>query len=199
MGGTFDPIHHGHLVAASEVQSWFDLDEVIFVPTGEPWQKSDRVVSPAEHRYLMTVIATASNPRFTVSRVDIDRGGPTYTIDTLRDLAEKMPGAELYFITGADALAEIFTWRDAEELFALAKFVGCTRPGYLVDTTTLGEIPSDRVTMLEIPALAISSTECRDRHAKGEPVWYLVPDGVVQYISKHHLYEPGGTPQKELA
>jgi nicotinate-nucleotide adenylyltransferase len=190
MGGTFDPIHHGHLVAASEVQAWFDLDQVVFVPTGEPWQKSDRVVSPAEHRYLMTVIATASNPRFEVSRVDIDRGGPTYTIDTLRDLSARMPDADLYFITGADALAEIFTWRDADELFDLARFVGCTRPGYQVDPTTLGEIPGDRVTILEIPALAISSTECRERRAKGEPVWYLVPDGVVQYISKHDLYAP---------
>jgi nicotinate-nucleotide adenylyltransferase len=198
MGGTFDPIHHGHLVAASEVQSWFDLDEVIFVPTGEPWQKSDRMVSPAEHRYLMTVIATASNPRFKVSRVDIDRGGPTYTIDTLRDLTAAMPGADLYFITGADALAEIFTWRDADELFDLARFVGCTRPGYLVDTGTLGDIPSDRVTLLEIPALAISSTECRERRVKGEPVWYLVPDGVVQYIAKHELYAPS-TAQEDLA
>ena len=188
MGGTFDPIHHGHLVAASEVQAWFDLDEVVFVPTGEPWQKSDRTVSPAEHRYLMTVIATASNPRFTVSRVDIDRGGPTYTIDTLRDLAEAMPDADLYFITGADALAEIFTWRDAHELFELARFVGCTRPGYEMDPGTLDGIPNDRVTILEIPALAISSTECRERRAKGEPVWYLVPDGVVQYIVKHDLY-----------
>ena len=112
MGGTFDPIHHGHLVAASEVQAWFDLDEVIFVPTGDPWQKSDRDVSPAEHRYLMTVIATAANPLFTVSRVDIDRHGPTYTVDTLRDLHAEMPDADLYFITGADALAEIFTWRE---------------------------------------------------------------------------------------
>jgi nicotinate-nucleotide adenylyltransferase len=188
MGGTFDPIHHGHLVAASEVQAWFELDEVVFVPTGEPWQKSGRVVSPAEHRYLMTVIATASNPRFTVSRVDIDRGGPTFTIDTLRDLTAALPGTDLYFITGADALAEIFTWRDADELFELARFVGCTRPGYEMDPSTLGEIPSDRVTILEIPALAISSTECRERRAKGEPVWYLVPDGVVQYIAKHNLY-----------
>ena len=142
MGGTFDPIHHGHLVAASEVQAWFDLDEVVFVPTGEPWQKSDRVVSPAEHRYLMTVIATASNPRFTVSRVDIDRGGPTYTIDTLRDLTEAMPDADLYFITGADALAEIFTWRDADELFELARFVGCTRPGYEMDPEHAGGDPA---------------------------------------------------------
>ena len=188
MGGTFDPIHHGHLVAASEVQAWFDLDEVVFVPTGDPWQKSDRVVTPAEHRYLMTVIATASNPRFTVSRVDIDRAGPTYTIDTLRDLRAQLPDAELYFITGADALADIFTWRDAEELFALAQFVGCTRPGYTMDEATIASIPADRVTMVEIPALAISSTDCRERTRRGEPVWYLVPDGVVQYIAKHHLY-----------
>ncbi len=188
MGGTFDPIHHGHLVAASEVQAWFDLDEVVFVPTGDPWQKSDRAVSPAEDRYLMTVIATAANPRFRVSRVDIDRDGPTYTIDTLRDLREQLPDAELYFITGADALAEIFTWRDASQLFELAQFVGCTRPGYEMDAATLAGIPTDRVTLVEIPALAISSTDCRDRAASGEPVWYLVPDGVVQYIAKHRLY-----------
>ncbi len=188
MGGTFDPIHHGHLVAASECQAWFDLDEVIFVPTGEPWQKTDRVVSEAEHRYLMTVVATASNPRFNVSRVDIDRGGPTYTIDTLRDLTRALPEADLYFITGADALAELFTWRDADVLFDLARFVGCTRPGYEMSPKSLEGIPPDRVTILEIPALAISSTECRERRAKGEPVWYLVPDGVVQYIAKHNLY-----------
>jgi nicotinate-nucleotide adenylyltransferase len=199
MGGTFDPIHHGHLVAASEVQAWFDLDQVVFVPTGEPWQKSGRVVSPAEHRYLMTVIATASNPRFEVSRVDIDRGGPTYTVDTLRDLSERMPDADLYFITGADALAEIFTWRDADGLFELARFVGCTRPGYDMDLGVLGDIPTDRVTILEIPALAISSTECRERRAKGEPVWYLVPDGVVQYIAKHDLYAPPDPTRQEAS
>ncbi len=190
MGGTFDPIHHGHLVAASEVQAWFDLDEVMFVPTGEPWQKSHREVASAEHRYLMTVIATASNPRFTTSRVDIDRGGPTFTIDTLRDLTALLPDTDLFFITGADALADIFTWRDASELFELACFVGCTRPGYEMSPGTLEGIPSDRVTIIEIPALAISSTECRERRAKGEPVWYLVPDGVVQYIAKHDLYSP---------
>jgi nicotinate-nucleotide adenylyltransferase len=188
MGGTFDPIHHGHLVAASEVQAWFDLDEVVFVPTGQPWQKSGREVSPAEDRYLMTVIATASNPRFWVSRVDIDRQGPTYTIDTLRDLHTELPGAELYFITGADALGDIFTWRDADELFRLAHFVGCTRPGYEMEDSTLDGIPSDRVTIVEIPALAISSTDCRKRKAAGDPVWYLVPDGVVQYINKYSLY-----------
>ncbi|MBA3718933.1 MAG: nicotinate-nucleotide adenylyltransferase [Nocardioidaceae bacterium] len=188
MGGTFDPVHHGHLVAASEVQSWFALDEVVFVPTGQPWQKDDRRVAPAEHRYLMTVIATASNPRFSVSRVDIDRAGPTYTIDTLRDLHRTAPDDELYFITGADALAQILTWRDVDEIFELAHFVGCTRPGHQLDESALQGLPEDRLAVVEIPALAISSTECRTRVAKGEPVWYLVPDGVVQYIAKHGLY-----------
>ena len=188
MGGTFDPIHHGHLVAASEVQSWFDLDEVIFVPTGEPWQKSDRDVSPAEHRYLMTVIATAANPRFEVSRVDIDRSGPTYTIDTLRELTVLHPDADLYFITGADAMAALLTWQDHEELFKLAHFVGCTRPGHELNDMTLEGLPRDRITLVEIPALTISSTDCRHRVESGEPVWYLVPDGVVQYIGKHELY-----------
>jgi nicotinate-nucleotide adenylyltransferase len=183
MGGTFDPIHHGHLVAASEVGQWFDLDEVVFVPTGQPWQKSG--VSPSEHRYLMTVIATASNPRFTVSRVDIDREGPTYTIYTLRDLKSDRPEAELFFITGADALAQILSWRDHDELWDLAHFVAVSRPGHVLSTDGL---PTDDVSQLEIPALAISSTDCRDRVQRGHPVWYLVPDGVVQYIAKHHLY-----------
>jgi nicotinate-nucleotide adenylyltransferase len=190
MGGTFDPVHHGHLVAASEVQAWFDLDEVVFVPTGESWQKQTRQVSAAEDRYLMTVIATASNPRFWVSRVDIDRLGPTYTIDTLRDLRRELPDADLYFITGADALGSIFTWRDADDLFELAHFVGCTRPGFPMDDSTLEGIPRERVTIVEIPALAISSSDVRTRHERGEPVWYLVPDGVVQYIGKYALYTP---------
>jgi len=186
MGGTFDPIHHGHLVAASEVQSWFDLDEVVFVPTGQPWQKQERAVSDAEDRYLMTVIATASNPRFSVSRADIDRPGPTFTADTLRDIgAIRGPDWDLYFITGADALAKILTWRDADEVFRLAHFVGCTRPGHELSREGL---PADRVSLVEVPALAISSTECRQRVAAGEPIWYLVPDGVVQYVSKRHLY-----------
>jgi nicotinate-nucleotide adenylyltransferase len=185
MGGTFDPIHHGHLIAASEVASLFELDEVVFVPTGEPWQKEDRQVSPAEHRYLMTVIATASNPRFWVSRVDIDRPGPTYTIDTIHDIAAQRPGAELFFITGADALAQILSWKDAEETLQLARFVGVTRPGYELSDAHL---PIDSVTLVDVPAMAISSSDCRDRVASGRPVWYLVPDGVVQYISKHRLY-----------
>jgi nicotinate-nucleotide adenylyltransferase len=185
MGGTFDPVHHGHLVAASEVASEYDLDEVVFVPTGMPWQKSHREVSPAEHRYLMTVVATASNPRFTVSRVDIDREGPTYTIDTLRDLSAQRPGAELYFITGADALAQILGWKDSDELFSLAHFVGVTRPGHTLDDPGL---PTGRVSLMEVPAMAISSSDCRARVSRGEPVWYLVPDGVVQYIAKYNLY-----------
>jgi nicotinate-nucleotide adenylyltransferase len=185
MGGTFDPVHHGHLVAASEVQARFDLDEVIFVPTGQPWQKSHREVSAAEDRYLMTVIATASNPRFSVSRVDIDRHGKTYTVDTLSDLRAAHPDAELYFITGADALEQILSWRQAEELFALAHFVGVTRPGYRLD---VDHLPSGSVSLVDVPAMAISSTDCRARVAAGQPVWYLVPDGVVQYISKRDLY-----------
>jgi len=188
MGGTFDPIHHGHLVAASEVQDWFGLDEVVFVPTGRPWQKSERRVSPAEHRYLMTVVATAANPRFQVSRVDIDREGPTYTIDTLRDLGAEHPDADLYFITGADALTEIFSWRDADRLFELAHFVGCTRPGAELEPAAIAAMPQERLTLVEVPALAISSTDCRERQRQGRPVWYLVPDGVVQYITKHGLY-----------
>jgi len=188
MGGTFDPIHHGHLVAASEVQATFDLDEVVFVPTGQPWQKADREVSPAEHRYLMTVIATAANPRFEVSRVDIDRSGPTYTVDTLSDIARQRPDADLFFITGADAMAQILTWRDHDEIFELAQFVACTRPGHDLDESMLADLPQGRVTVLEIPALAISSTDCRDRVRSGQPVWYLVPDGVVQYVAKHELY-----------
>ena len=185
MGGTFDPIHHGHLVAASEVSHLFALDEVVFVPTGEPWQKS--VVTPAEHRYLMTVIATAANPRFTVSRVDIDRGGPTYTIDTLTDLRAGEPDANWFFITGADALSAILGWKDVDRLFDLAHFVGVTRPGYQLLQDA--HIPASAVTLLEVPALAISSTDCRRRAGAGEPVWYLVPDGVVQYIGKHGLYQ----------
>jgi len=183
MGGTFDPIHHGHLVAASEVAQSFDLDEVIFVPTGMPWQKEK--VTEGEHRYLMTVIATASNPRFTVSRVDIDRGGPTYTIDTLRDVKAARPDADLFFITGADAIAQILGWRDHDGLWDLAHFVAVSRPGHVLSTEGL---PDEVVSRLEVPALAISSTDCRARVRKGHPVWYLVPDGVVQYIAKHHLY-----------
>ncbi|WP_308192708.1 nicotinate-nucleotide adenylyltransferase [Mycolicibacterium lacusdiani] len=192
MGGTFDPIHHGHLVAASEVADLFDLDEVVFVPTGQPWQKRDRSVTAAEDRYLMTVIATAANPRFSVSRVDIDRGGPTYTKDTLRDLAAAHPDTDLYFITGADALGSILSWQNWEDLFSLARFVGVSRPGYTLDgehiEAAMKELPREALNLVEVPALAISSSECRDRAMTGRPIWYLVPDGVVQYVSKRGLY-----------
>src|SRR5437868_12944261 len=131
MGGTFDPIHHGHLVAASEVAHVYSLDEVVFVPTGRSAHKEDRKVAAGEDRYLMAVIATASNPRFSVSRIDIDRPGPTYTVDTLRDMRElRGPDAELFFITGADALEKMLTWHDTGELFGLAHFIGVTRPGH---------------------------------------------------------------------
>lgn len=189
MGGTFDPIHHGHLVAASEVAARFDLDEVVFVPTGIPWQKADRQVSLAEDRYLMTVIATASNPQFSVSRVDIDREGNTYTVDTLKDLrAERGDDVDYFFITGADAVRQILTWRGADELFDLAHFVGVTRPGVPLTKKDLNHLPLDAVTLLEVPALAISSTDCRERIQQGMPIWYLVPDGIVQYIAKRGLY-----------
>ena len=191
MGGTFDPIHHGHLVAASEVAARFELDEVVFVPTGEPWQKANRSVSEAEHRYLMTVIATAANPRFTVSRVDIERPGLTYTIDTLRDLKRMRPEADLFFITGADAMAQIMSWKDSDELWSLAHFVGVTRPGHVLDDAGRKD-----VSLLEVPAMAISSTDCRDRVAASRPVWYLVPDGVVQYIGKHGLYQKHQYPKR---
>jgi len=185
MGGTFDPVHHGHLVAGSEVQARFALDEVIFVPTGQPVGKHRETISPAEDRYLMTVIATASNPRFSVSRIDVDRPGQTYTIDTLTELRQLFPSDELFFITGADALDQIISWHRAEELFKLSHFVGVTRPGY--DLSDL-DLPSGAVSLMEVPALSISSTACRQRVAAGLPVWYLVPDGVVQYISKRKLY-----------
>ncbi|HMR48614.1 MAG TPA: nicotinate-nucleotide adenylyltransferase [Arachnia sp.] len=189
MGGTFDPIHHGHLVAASEVAATFHLDEVVFVPTGVPWQKSHRRVSAAEDRYLMTVIATASNPRFSVSRVDIERPGNTYTVDTLKDLrAERGEDVELFFITGADAVRQILTWHGADELFDLATFVGVTRPGVPMTSADLAHLPKDRVELLEVPALAISSTDCRTRVQAHHPIWYLVPDGIVQYIAKRGLY-----------
>lgn len=183
MGGTFDPIHNGHLVAASEVAAVLNLDEVLFVPTGEPWQKSD--VTPTSDRYLMAEIATAANSRFKVSTIDIDRNGPTYTVDTLRDLKRLHPEAELFFITGADAISSITDWKDAGELWGLAKFVAVTRPGHKLD---LPDAPEGAIQVLEIPALAISSTDIRERVSNGKPIWYLVPDGIVQFIAKHGLY-----------
>jgi nicotinate-nucleotide adenylyltransferase len=183
MGGTFDPIHHGHLVAASEVAAALSLDEVIFVPTGQPWHK--KAVSSAEHRYLMTVIATAANPQFTVSRIDIDRPGLTYTIDTLTDIASERPDSDLFFISGADAIAQILAWKEIDQVWSLAEFVAVSRPGH---TLELPEAPHAKISVLEVPALSISSTNIRKRAEEKKPIWYLVPDGVVQYIAKHSLY-----------
>ncbi len=192
MGGTFDPIHHGHLVAAEEARWQFHLDQVLFIPTGQPWQKPVGV-SGAEDRYRMTVIATASNPAFAVSRIEIDHPGPTYTVDTLRRLrAELEPGTRLYFITGADAVLHILTWKDGEEVMEMAELIAATRPGF--DLSKLEEwLPSakDRVRQMEIPMLAISSTEIRARVARGAPIRYLVPEGVVHYVDKRGLYRTG--------
>jgi nicotinate-nucleotide adenylyltransferase len=186
-GGTFDPVHNGHLVAASEVAHALELAEVIFVPTGQPWQKEDRDLAAAEDRYLMTVIATASDSLFSVSRVDIDRPGETYTVDTLRELrAQRGPSAEFFFIMGADALSGVSTWHNTENLFSMAHFVGCTRPGHSIDANGLGR---QGFTLIGIPALEISSTACRERVRAGRPIRYLVPDGVIQYIAKRGLYQ----------
>ncbi len=185
-GGTFDPIHHGHLAAANEAAHGFNLDEVVFVPTGQPWQKSDRRLAPAEDRYAMTVIATASNPRFSVSRTEIDRTGETYTIDTARELRAQFGAeAEIFFILGADTLSRLRTWRDPEELLTLVRFIGLTRRGHQLEENTLG---ADQFALLEMPALEVSSTVVRARIKTGMPISYLVPDGVVQYIAKRRLY-----------
>ena len=187
MGGTFDPIHHGHLVAAEEARHAFSLDRVLFVPVGDPWQKSHTDVSPADDRVAMVELAIADNGAFGISCVDVNREGPTFTIDTLRALAEERPGAELCFITGADAILEILTWKDPQEVLRLATFVAVTRPGHdLADLRALGI--EDRVEILEIPALAISSTDIRARVADGRPIRYLVPAPVERYIRDRGLY-----------
>jgi nicotinate-nucleotide adenylyltransferase len=195
MGGTFDPVHHGHLVAAEEARWQFELDQVVFVPTGQPWQKPVGV-SPAEDRYLMTVIATASNPAFTVSRLEIDHQGPTYTIDTLRRLRAGFgAGTRLFFITGADAVLQILTWKDPDQVLAQAEFIAATRPGFDLDRL-VSQVPgaAGRVHRMEIPALAISSSDIRERVARGAPVQYLVPDGVARYIQEHGLYRAPAAP-----
>jgi nicotinate-nucleotide adenylyltransferase len=187
MGGTFDPIHYGHLVTAEEALDQFDLDGVVFLPTGRPWMKAHEVISDAEDRYLMSVIATASNPLFSVSRMEVDRDGPTYTVDTLRALKqERGPKTDLFFITGADAMLEILQWKEPEELFELAHFIAATRPGYDIASFDASQLPG--VTVMNIPALAISSTDIRVRVAGGHPIRYLVPEGVKSYIEKAGLY-----------
>ena len=186
MGGTFNPVHLGHLVTAEQARADLGLDEVVFIPAGQPWQKP-HAVAAAEHRYLMTVLATAANPAFSVSRLEIDRNGPTYTVDTLRRLHERMPGSRLVFVTGADAILSILTWKDAEECLELAEFVAATRPGH--DLGPLKESGlHDRVITFDVPALAISSTDIRDRFKAGRSVTYLIPREVESYARKHGLY-----------
>ena len=190
MGGTFDPIHYGHLVTAEEALWQFSLDEVLFVPTGQPWMKDRPDVSPAEDRYLMTVIAVSSNPHFNVSRLEIDRPGPTYTVETLRALRDQYgEKTELFFVTGADAILEIFGWKDSEEALELARFIAATRPGYDI-ARFQAEAPTSHpsVEVMSVPALAISSTDIRKRIREGGPIRYLLPEGVKTYIEKTGLY-----------
>ena len=194
MGGTFNPIHIGHLVTAEEALFAFGLDEVVFVPAGRPWQKERVDVAESEHRYLMAVIATASNSHFRVSRIEIDRPGPTFTVETLRALRAELGEVELFFITGADAILQILTWKDPKEVLSEARFIAATRPGYDLDRLEK-ELPEgfgDRVHILEIPALAISSTDVRRRVREGRPVRYLLPEGVARYIEKNDLYRADG-------
>ncbi|MBE0418415.1 MAG: nicotinate-nucleotide adenylyltransferase [Coriobacteriia bacterium] len=192
MGGTFDPIHFGHLVTAEEALVQFNLDRVIVMPAGRPARKTDVEVTPAEHRYLMTVIATAANPDFEVSRMEIDRPGVTYTVDTLNALRDVHgPHAELFFITGADAVWEIVMWKDAERFRGLATFIAATRPGY--DLEAAQQVHSEELSridihFIEVPALAISSTDIRRRVAERRPIRYLMPEAVAAYIQKYGLY-----------
>jgi len=197
MGGTFDPIHNGHLVTAEEAWKQFQLDQVLFIPSGNPPHKEDRSSLNAEDRYLMTVIATATNPHFRVSRMEIERPGPSYTIDTVREL-HRIYGknTEVFFITGADAILEILTWKEPEAVLREATFIAATRPGY--DLKKLeGSLPTaekerhasdPRVLVMEVPALAISSTDIRERVKHGRPITYLVPEGVAEFIEKNGFY-----------
>ncbi len=192
MGGTFDPIHFGHLVTAEEALVQFNLDKVIFMPTGQPARKTHVAVSPAEHRYLMTVLATASNPDFDVSRMEVDRPGLTYTVDTLKAMRDKhSTDTELYFVTGADAVWEIVTWKDANEFEDLCTFIAATRPGYDLEAarkTHADALSRLRIEFIEVPALAISSTDIRRRVKEGRPIEYLLPEPVARYIEKYSLY-----------
>lgn len=185
LGGTFDPIHHGHLAAASEVCAALGLDQVLLAPTSRQPFKDGFDSATAQQRLDMCRLAVDGDPRLAVTPVDVERGGITYTVDTLTDLREQLPGASLYFITGADALARLAEWRDAERLPSLAQFVGVTRPGH-----SLPQLDTPHV-LVEVPALAVSSTDVRRRVRAGAPIRYLVPRGVADYIAQHDLYSGG--------
>ncbi len=195
MGGTFDPIHHGHLVTAEAVRHRFKVDKVIFMPAGQPAHKTDKQVTHHEHRYLMTVLATMRNENFEVSRIEIERPGVTYTIDTIEELKKICrPDVRLYFITGADAIHQIMTWKESERLLGMCDFVAVTRPGYdksklFRDIGAIREKFPSRVHYMEVPALAISSSDIRARVRRGEPIKYLVPQEVEDYIHKFRLYQ----------
>ncbi len=194
MGGTFDPIHYGHLVTAEVARVKFQLEVVVFVPSGIPPHKQAIAISPGRDRFMMTVLATATNPHFEVSRAELDRKGPSYTIDTVREFQRRCaPGAEIFFITGADAALEIFTWKDARELLRACAFIVATRPGYCMERleAELAEarrLAARGVFVVEVPALAISSTDIRARVAEGDPIRYLLPESVENYIRKAGLY-----------
>ena len=196
MGGTFDPIHMGHLVTAEAARSKFNLNKVVFVPSGQPPHKKGKVITDKEHRYLMTVLATAANPYFEVSRTEIDRPGESYAIDTVRYIRSKMnPDSELYFITGADAIIEIVTWKDMEELFANCIFIAATRPGYNLEEMNkqlLKKLSPEnlaKIIPLEVPAMAISSTDIRRRVKEERTIKYLLPESVENFIKKNDLYK----------
>lgn len=197
MGGTFDPIHHGHLVAADAVRHALGLSRVIFVPARTPPHKKAGEVTDGEHRYAMALLATYDRPEFEVSRAELERPAPSYTVDTLRDYRRRFPGADLWFITGADAILEILGWREPKELVRLARFVAVTRPGYPLERLrsvrrALGAEAEGRIQTLEVPALAIASRDLRRRVAEGRPIRYLVPAEVARYIEKAGLYRSGG-------
>jgi nicotinate-nucleotide adenylyltransferase len=191
MGGTFDPIHYGHLFIAEEARARFRLDQVLFVPNGFPPHKKDLTdLTPARHRYAMTLIATYSNPSFSCSPIEIQRSGPSYTVDTLTQLREQHPDAELFYITGVDAVAEILSWNQHEKVIQLATFIAAARLGF--DLRTLKDrLPHaylERILLLGSTSLGISSSEIRDRIRQRLPVRYLTSDAVLDYIVKHQLY-----------
>lgn len=193
MGGTFDPIHYGHLLMAEEARIAFALDRVMFVPNGRPAHKKIYAVSSPEDRYAMTLLATASNPDFSCSRLELERPGPSYTIDTLRAIRQRHPDLDaLYFITGADAVLEILTWHEYDKLAQECRFIAVTRPGFVLER--LAEIADkaflDRVSFLPIPALEISSTDLRRRVREGRSLKYLTPEPVEAYIRQQGLYRP---------
>lgn len=192
MGGTFDPIHIGHLVAAEEARAVFGLDKVIFVPNYQPPHKPGVPITDPEHRYAMVLLSIYTNPYFEVSRMEIERKGLSYAIDTVREFIKLYPGADIYFITGADAIAEILSWKDGREILKLCKFIAVTRPGYDIEKVKekLRSVDNN-VEFLRITEINISSTEIRRRVKEGKPIKYLVPETVENYIYKHNLYSGG--------